>query len=69
VENGNKTILIATLKVLLKDLQRERFVLHAIKKKRGELGKQEELTSSRIKEIRNRIAYNVNKHKELLKDN
>jgi len=69
VENGNKTILIATLKMLLKDLQRERFVLHAIKKKKGELSKEEKLSSTRIQEIRNRITYNVNKHKELLKDN
>ena len=65
----NKTILIATLKVLLKDLQREKFVLNAIKKKKNQLSKEEQIATQKIHEIRNRITYNVNKHKELLKEN
>ena len=65
----NKTILIATLKVLLKDLQREKFVLNAINKKKNQLSREEQATTQKINEIRNRITYNVNKHRELLKEN
>jgi hypothetical protein len=69
VENENKAILIATLKLLLKDLQREKFVLNSIKKKKNQLSQEEQVSTQKINEIRNRITYNVNKHKELLKEN
>jgi hypothetical protein len=69
VENENKAILIATLRLLLKDLQREKFVLNSIKKKKNQLSQEEQVSTQKINEIRNRITYNVNKHKELLKEN
>lgn len=68
VENENKKILIVTLKALLKDLQREKFALFAARKKKAQFQKEEFDALKKIKEIRNRIEYNVNTHKELLKE-
>lgn len=65
----DKNILIDTLKILSRDLQREKFILRAVRKKRDELLTQENKTSQKIKEIRGRITYNINTHGKLLKNN
>lgn len=65
----DKDILIDTLKVLSRDLQREKFILRAIKKNRSELFTKENRTSQRINEIRGRINYNIKTHKKLLNNN
>ena len=63
----DKNILIDTLKALLSDLQREKFVFHSIRKKKNNLAVQEQKSLDKIEEIRNRIDYNMKKHGELLK--
>lgn len=64
----DRNILICTLKALLRDLRKEKFILHHIKKEKKHLTLREGRSCEKIKEIRGRIDYNMNKHGKLLND-
>ena len=65
----DKSILIDTLKVLSRDLQRQKFAFRSVIKQKNILFSQEKEISEKISEIRKRISYNINTHKKLLNSN
>jgi len=65
----DKSILIDTLKVLSRDLQRQKFAFRSVIKQKNILFSQEKEISEKISEIRKRISYNVNTHRKLLNSN
>lgn len=62
----NRSILLQTLSQLVRDLRAHQFTLMAINAKQKQLEKNRMTTEEKIDEIKRRLEYNIDKHKNLL---
>lgn len=63
----DETLIINTLKSLQHDLRVERFHLSKVKKAEKAIKKLQSASLTRIKEIKNRMNYNIREHTKLFK--